>query len=141
MQKWNELGQILTFVTYDILLYEVIKMSSQTLFAYFVKSLWNIKDKFMISDNMVWRSLIGLDGLLYLCIRPNYLQWEVAFLKVSESHEMSEEQVDFLCISTICKGIRKLNILPCNLHKINQGPLRLLQRKHIIMKIKLCWYR
>ena len=95
----------------------------------------------MISDNMVWRSLIGLDGLLYLCIRPNYLQWEVAFLKVSESHEMSDEQVDFLCISTICKGIRKLNILPCNLHKINQGPLGLLQRKHIIMKIKLCWYR
>ena len=47
----------------------------------------------MISDNMVWRSLIGLDGLLYLCVRPNYLQWEVAFLKVSESHEMSEEQV------------------------------------------------
>ena len=101
----------------------------------------NIKDEFMISDNMVWRSLIGLDGLLYLCIRPNYLQWEVAFLKVSESHEMSDEQVDFLCISTICEGIRKLNILPCNLHKINQGPLRLLQRKHIIMKIKLCWYR
>ena len=47
----------------------------------------------MISDNMVWRSLIGLEGLLYLCIRSNYLQWEVAFLKVSESHEMSEEQV------------------------------------------------